>query len=240
MDAPPADLRILTIDIGGTGLKASVVNADGELLIDRVRVKTPHHCDREALVHAIFELVEPLEPLKYDRIAIGFPGVVRDGIVLTAPKLAADDLPGFALAAAISQRLGCPARLINDAELQALAVIQRRGLEVVITLGTGVGMAVFSEGHLGPHLELSQHPFRQGETYNDQLGNETCKKIGPHKWNRRVRKAIANLRKLTNFDRLYIGGGNAKLIDFDLPPDVETVDNSNALRGGAWLWRQPG
>jgi polyphosphate glucokinase len=240
MDAPPADLRILTIDIGGTGVKASVVDAQGELLIDRVRVKTPQPCGREALVQAIVTLVEPLEALKYDRIAIGFPGVVRDGVVLTAPKLAADDLPGFALAAAISQRLGCPARLINDAELQGLAVIKRRGMEVVITLGTGLGSALFFEGQLGPHLELSQHPFRQGETYNDQLGNETFKKIGLPKWNRRVRKAIANLRKLTNFDRLYIGGGNAKLIDFDLPPDIEIVDNQNGLRGGAWLWRQPG
>jgi polyphosphate glucokinase len=239
MDSPPSDPRILTVDIGGTGLKASVVDAEGNLLTERVRVKTPPLCGREALMQAIVTLVEPLEALKYNRIAIGFPGVVRHGVVLTAPKLAADELPGFALAAAVSQRLGHPTRLINDAELQGLAVIRRHGMEVVITLGTGMGSALFFDGQLGPHLELSQHPFRKGGTYNDQLGNETLKKIGPHKWNRRLRKAIANLRKLTNFDCLYIGGGNAKQIDFDLAPDVELVDNENGLRGGAWLWQQP-
>jgi polyphosphate glucokinase len=237
MESPSSDFRVLSIDIGGTGLKASVVDAEGDLLNERLRVKTPQPCGREALVRTIVELVRPLEALSYNRIAIGFPGVVRRGVVLTAPKLDEADLHGFALAAAISQQLGHPARLINDADLQGLAVIRRAGMEMVVTLGTGVGSAVFFEGQLGPHLELSQHPFRKGENYNDQLGNETLKEIGPEKWNRRVRKAIGNFRLLTNFDRLYIGGGNANFIDFPLPPDIELVGNENGIKGGAWLWR---
>ena len=237
MKALPRDLRILAVDIGGTGLKASVVDIEGNFLAERERVKTPARCGRDALVQAIADLAAPLEKLAYNRVAIGFPGVVRRGIVMTAPKLDGEDLQGFALAAAVSERLGHPTRLINDADLQGLAVIKRQGMEMVITLGTGLGSALFSDGQLGPHLELSVHPFRKGQTYNDQLGNETLKKIGPQKWNRRMRKAIANFRLLTNFDRLYIGGGNAKEIEFKLPPDIEIVGNENGLKGGAWLWR---
>jgi polyphosphate glucokinase len=239
MEPSPSDLRILSIDIGGTGLKASVVDADGNLLTDRVRIKTPKPCGREVLVEAIAELIRPLEQMGHNRVAIGFPGVIRRGVVMTAPKLDSEDLPGFAFAEAISKRLGHPARVINDADLQGLAVIKRQGVEMVITLGTGLGSALFQNGQLGPHLELSMHPFRKGDTYNDQLGNDALKKAGPEKWNRRVRKALTNLRVLTNFDRLYIGGGNAKVIDFPLPPDVEIVGNENGLKGGAFLWRLP-
>ena len=110
--------------------------------------------------------------------------------------------------------------------------------DLVATLGTGFGSALFSEGQLGPHLELSQAPFRKGGTYNDQVGNAALKKVGPAKWNRRVRRAINNLRTLTTFDRLYIGGGNAKFINFPLEADTEIVNNENGIKGGAWLWRQ--
>lgn len=239
MDALPAaaELRILAIDIGGTGLKATVLDAEGNLLTERVRVKTPPLCGRDALIEGILALVAPLEKLAYNRIAIGFPGVVRHGVILTAPNLDAQELPGLALADTLAKRLGHPARLLNDADLQGLAVIRGRGTEMVITLGTGLGSALFADGKLGPHLELSQHPFRKGETYNQQLGNATFKEIGAEKWNSRVRKAIANFRVLTTFDRLYIGGGNAKALNFKLPPDVEIVDNQNGLKGGAWLWR---
>ncbi len=237
MDSPPAHFRILAIDIGGTGLKATVLDEDGNLLTERVRVKTPQPCGREALLQAISGLAVSLEGLSYNRVAVGFPGVIRRGVVLTAPKLDQEDLHGFALADAISQRLGHPTRVINDADLQGLAVIKRQGVEMVITLGTGLGSALFADGQLGPHLELSLHPFRKGQTYNDQLGNEELKRVGPEKWNRRVRKAIVNFRTLTDFDHLYIGGGNAKLIDLALPPDIEIVSNENGLKGGAWLWR---
>ena len=94
------------------------------------------------------------------------------------------------------------------------------------------------DGRLGPHMELSHHPFRKGETYDEQLGNAARKEVGKKKWNKRMRKAIDNLRTLTNFDHLYIGGGNAKKIDFELDPDVTIVDNSAGLAGGVALWRE--
>jgi polyphosphate glucokinase len=90
-----------------------------------------------------------------------------------------------------------------------------------------------------PHLEISQQPFRKGENYDQQLGNAARKAVGDRKWSKRVHKAIANLRTLTHFDHLYIGGGNARKLADDLPADVTVIDNTAGLAGGVHLWRQP-
>ena len=234
-DAPP-ETNILAIDIGGTGLKAAILNADGEMLSERVRVKTPHPCLPDKLLELLTELVKPLSP--YACVSVGFPGVVRHGKIITAPNLGTDVLKGLDLGGELERRLGKPVRVVNDADMQGLGAIEGDGVEMVITLGTGFGSALFVDGRLGPHLELSHSPFRKGETYDQQLGVKTLKKIGKKKWNSRVQKAIANMRVLTNFDKLYIGGGNAKEIKFDLPPDVKIVSNEFGVRGGAWLWKQ--
>ena len=97
---------------------------------------------------------------------------------------------------------------------------------------------LYLDGRLGPHLEISHQPFRNGQTYDQQLGNAARKEIGGARWNKRVRKAIVNLRRLTNFDHLYIGGGNAKKIDFELEPDITIVSNEAGITGGLFLWRQ--
>ena len=240
MDNPPPaepDLRILAIDVGGSGIKASVLDAEGNMLTDRVRVKTPHPCTPDELLAEIVKLVGMLQGAGFNRISVGFPGVIRRGTILTAANLG-PQLRGFALAEALSEHFGHPCRVTNDADMQGLAVVHGHGVEMVITLGTGLGSAMFSEGQLAPHLELAHHPFRKGETYEDQIGNFALEKIGPKKWNRRVKLAIATLRTLTTFDHLFIGGGNAKLIDFKLENDVEVIDNTNGIKGGAWLWRQ--
>ena len=236
--APTENLRILAIDVGGTGLKAAVLDADGNMLTERERLKTPHPCTTAVLMESILKLVEPLKTIEFNRVSIGFPGGVRRGVILTAPKLGTEELHGFPLAQEVERALGHPTRLINDADMQGLAAVRGHGVELVITLGTGLGSALFSDGQLGPHLELSIHPFRKGETYNDQLGDATLQKIGPVKWNRRVQKAIKTLRALTTFDQLYIGGGNSKIITFALDDDTEIIDNANGIKGGAWLWRQ--
>lgn len=225
---------ILTIDIGGTGLKAAIVDARGALLTERLRVETPQPCPPPAMLTALAELVRPLPEARF--VAVGFPGVVRRGRVLTAPNLGSEDWHGFALERALAKRLGKPVRIANDADLQGLGAVRGRGVEILITLGTGLGFALFADGVLAPHLELSHHPFRKGETYDLQLGNRALEKIGKKKWNRRVRLAIDTIRRLSSFDHLYIGGGNAKKIDFDLERDVSLVSSTIALRGGARLW----
>lgn len=228
-------MRTLAIDIGGSHLKASILDDTGAMLAEPVRIDTPVGRPPEEIVDALVALVEPLAP--FDRVSIGFPGVVRQGRVLTAPNLGHDGWAGFELARIMGERLGGEVRLLNDADMQGLAVIAGKGVEVVVTLGTGFGTAIFVDGRLGCHLELAHHPFRKGETYDEQLGNAARKRIGNKKWNKRVRRAIRNLRTLTSFDHLYLGGGNARKVMLELPPDVTIVPNTAGIAGGIALWR---
>jgi polyphosphate glucokinase len=229
-------MRTLAIDIGGSHLKASVLDDTGAMLAEPVRIDTPVGAPPPEIVEALARMVGPLAP--FDRVSIGFPGVVRQGRVLTAPNLGHDGWAGFDLAAAMSGKLGREVRVLNDADMQGLAVIAGKGVEVVVTLGTGFGTAIYVDGRLGCHLELAHHPFRKGETYDEQLGNAARKRAGNAKWNRRVRRAIRNLRTLTTFDHLYLGGGNAKKVMLELPPDVTIVANSAGIAGGIALWRE--
>lgn len=239
----------LAIDVGGTGLKASVLDAAGAMVVDRVRVKTTYPCPPDALVRRLHELVAPLP--SYDRVSVGFPGVVRRGRVLTAPNLSRTTGPGsktspelvrawagFDLAAALEAELGRPTRVVNDADLQGAAAVEGKGLEVVITLGTGFGTALFHDGCLCPHLELAHQPFRKGQTYEQQLGDAARKHSGDAKWNRRVTRAVRNLEALFCYDRLHIGGGNSRLVR-DVGPKVTLVDNSAGILGGIRLWERP-
>ncbi|HEY9230660.1 MAG TPA: ROK family protein [Blastocatellia bacterium] len=229
------DARVLAIDIGGSGLKAAILDLNGDLLSERVRIETPKNLVPDALLQALVNLVEPFAA--YDVVSVGFPGVVRKGVIITAPNLGTKQLKGYNLQLALEKQLGKPARVLNDADMQGFAAIKGEGVEMVITLGTGFGSALFLDGELAPHLEISHIPFRKGEDYDQQVGNAARKKIGKKRWNRRVQRAIKNLRILTNFDRLYIGGGNADKLKLELEPDIEVISNENGVRGGAWLWR---
>jgi polyphosphate glucokinase len=168
---------------------------------------------------------------RFDRISVGFSGVVRRGRIVTAPNLGNRAWHGFELAASLRAQFGKPTRVLNDADVQGLGVISGNGIEVVLTFGTGVGSALFQNGRLAPHLELSVHPIRGKKSYNDWLGHAELVAKGRKAWNRRVAKAIAIVGDLV--DRLYLGGGNA---DFDLPPAVKVVSNAAGITGGVRLW----
>src|ERR1043165_4709915 len=241
----------LAIDIGGTGLKAMALDAKGARLTDRLRVPTPYPIPPTRLLSELRRLVEPIE--HFDRISVGFPGMVRNGHVLTAPHLVLSAGPdsavdpksmqawhGFDLATALAEEFGKPARVVNDADLQGLDVASGKGLELVITLGTGFGTALLHDGQLAPHLELSQHPFRKGGTYDEQLGDVAMRKVGKKKWNKRVRKAIETLDVLLVFDHLFIGGGNARHVKGALGDRVSVIDANAGLLGGIRLWDQDG
>jgi polyphosphate glucokinase len=224
----------LAVDIGGSHLKAAVLGMGGEELAGPRHVETPQPSSPEAVVAALVELAKPLG--RFDRVSVGFPGVVRAGCVLTAPNLGNDAWRRFPLAAELAHRLGKPARMLNDASIQGLGVISGRGQECVLTMGTGMGFAVFEDGRLGPHLEVSQIPVKTGKTYDQYVGNAALHDIGANRWNRRVRKVIAIMRVLVNYDVLYIGGGNARLITPKLPDNVKLVPNEAGVTGGIRLW----
>ena len=232
--ARPAHPLTLAIDIGGTHLKAGILDAAGVMTAGPARIPTPHPAAPEAVVSGLTDMVGRLGP--FDRISIGFPGVVRNGAVLTAPNLGTEAWHGFPLASALADKLGKPARMENDATVQGLGVIHGKDVECVITLGTGMGFALFVDGIPAPHLELSQHPARDKLTYDHYVGEAAMKAAGKRRWNRRVQRSIGNIHALTSCDILYIGGGNAKQIKFELPPWVRIVSNEAGITGGVHLW----
>jgi len=230
-----AGLKTLAFDIGGSGLKASVLDKNGEMVTERVRVDTPKPCPPALLLKKLKELTAQLPP--FDRVSVGFPGPVRKGRTLSSANLGAGEWKGFDLRRAIAKQTGKPTIVINDADMQGLGAIKGAGVEMVITLGTGLGSALFEDGRLAPHIELAHIPFRKGQTYEEQLGNRALKKVGKPEWNKRLAKAVEVFRSLTNFDKLYIGGGNAESVSINLGPDVEIVSNTLGMRGGIWLWK---
>jgi polyphosphate glucokinase len=227
--------RILSIDIGGTLVKAAILDYYGTLLTEYRKVETPRPCTPRKLVSTIQYLVADFHG--YNRISVGFPGYVRDGVVITCPQLGTEVFTGFDLCRELQDAFALPVRVINDADMQGLGVATGNGFEVVITLGTGLGSALLKNGILLPHLEMSQHPITENETYDFYIGAITLEQIGLEKWNERVAKLLAVFKTVFNYDHLYIGGGNAGKINFRLDKNMTIVSNKDGIKGGARLWQ---
>jgi len=215
----------LGIDIGGSNIKASVLDHDGRLVADKVRVATPRPATPAAVLQSVAALVALLP--RFDRISVGFPGVVKGGTVRTAANLGTQDWLNFNLINALEGRFGVPVRVLNDAAVQGLGVVEGHGLECVITLGTGVGCALFRNRRLLLHLELG---------YDAYIGQAPLEAIGPQAWNERVGESVRTIMDLTSCDVLYVGGGNARMITSALPAQVRGVSNTAGVTGGVRLW----
>lgn len=231
----PLHLRTLAVDIGGTGIKALVLDDQGSPISSRERLPTPRPATPPAVLEVIAELASG-QP-DYDRVAVGFPGVVMQGVTLTAPNLH-PDWHGFPLERELSARLGRPVRVANDADVQGFGAIGGEGLEMVLTLGTGLGSALFIDGILVPNLELAHHPFAENRTYEQWLGQKALDELGDERWKATLHEAIDLIRRIFNFNVLYLGGGNAQLDAAEMPDDVRLVPNIAGLLGGIALWTE--
>jgi polyphosphate glucokinase len=229
-DAP----HTLAIDIGGSHLKAGVLDPAGTIVSGPERVATPSPATPAAVIDLLVGLAGKLTP--FARVSVGFPGVVRDGSIITAPNLGTPHWRNTPLAASLGERLQRPVRVLNDATVQGLGVITGIGVECIVTLGTGMGFAVFRRGQLTPQMEMGQHIAHGDDIYDAYVGDAALKNIGRKRWNKRVRKVVAALNTLLNFDTLYVGGGNSSKIDLDLPGNVHIVSNQAGVTGGIRLW----
>ena len=227
-------VRTLSIDIGGSGIKTFVLDEQGNPLTERGRRPTPAEPTPEAVLRELNLLID--EQGDFDRISVGFPGVVCAGEVRSAVNLDPAWV-GFNLADALAKATGKPTRVANDADVQGMAVIEGQGVELVLTLGTGLGSALFTNGYLAPNLEMGHHPFRKGRTYEEYLGAASLDEKGKKKWNGYLQEAMGNLEQLFSYRMVYLGGGNAKKIEFELPPNATIVPNVAGLLGGIALWR---
>jgi polyphosphate glucokinase len=224
----------LSIDIGGSGLKAMLLDPAGKPISERQRVATPAVPTPLAVLKSLDELVRLLA--KFDRVSAGFPGVIKKGCTWTAVNLNPKWV-GFNLQAALEERWKKPVRVANDAAIQGYGAIKGDGVEMTLTLGTGMGSALFTDGRLCPGLELGHHPWKK-QTYEDYIGRRGLDEHGKKKWNLLLLEAIEQTSKTFNWDHLYIGGGNTKKIEFALPKNVTVVSNETGLLGGVALWRE--
>ncbi|HVS93257.1 MAG TPA: ROK family protein [Mucilaginibacter sp.] len=229
-----ASTKILSIDIGGSHIKATILDENGTLQMNYEKVETPKPSTPENLVGAIKKLVKNFPG--YEMISVGFPGYVKKGVVKTAPNLGTDYWEDFNLSKKLETELGKPTRVVNDADMQGLGLVSGKGLELVITLGTGVGTAFLVDGQLMPHLELSHHPISKGKDYDEYVGDKALQKEGVKKWNNRMKKVLNVLKTVVNYDILYIGGGNSDKLNFKLDKNIKIVTNQEGIKGGARLW----
>jgi polyphosphate glucokinase len=236
--ANPTGPVTMSIDIGGSKLKAMLLDAAGKPVSERQRVLTPAVPTPDAVLAELDELRKLIG--EFDRVSIGFPGVIKRGTTWTAANLH-QGWVAFPLQAELEKRWQKPVRVCNDAAVQGYGAIQGHGVELALTLGTGLGSSLFTDGRLCPGLELAHHPWRKkGMTYEDYLGQRGLDKFGKARWNDFLQAAIRQTAALFNWDHLYLGGGNTKKIDFEPGPSVKIVPNETGLLGGVALWRDQG
>ena len=241
----------LAVDCGGSGIKASVLDEVGTIRVKPHRVPTPYPLSIDRFLTTLKELADELP--NANRATVGIPGMIRHGVVIQTPHYITEAGPrsrihpdlvdqwhGFDAEAALTDLFGIPTLVLNDAEVHGAGVVTGAGLELVLTLGTGLGCALFDGGRLAPHLELSQAPVRWGLTYDTYIGDRERRRLGPAFWSRRVRRVVDALRPMFVWDRLYLGGGNARVITADvlaeLGDDVVIVPNTAGIVGGVRAW----
>jgi len=241
----------LAIDCGGGGIKGSVLDAGGTMRTQPRRIPTPYPLSPELFVQTLVGMGAGFPAP--DRVTVGMPGMIRHGVVVSTPHYVTRSGPrtrvdpelvaawsGFDARTALTAAFGVPALVLNDAEVHGAGVVAGAGLELVLTLGTGLGCALFDGGTLAPHLELSRAPAKWGQSYDTYIGEPERGRLGDALWSRRVRGVVDALRPVFLWDRLYLGGGNSRRIRPEqlarMGEDVVVVPNTAGIVGGVRAW----
>jgi polyphosphate glucokinase len=216
-------MSILTIDVGGTHVKMLASDRDEPRKFDSGESLTP-----SAMVGKVREMTADW---KFDRISIGYPGVVVHGRIAADPRNLGKGWVAFDFAKAF----GCPVKVINDAAMQALGNYEG-GRMLFLGLGTGLGSAMIVDDRIEP-MELAHLPYRKGRTYEEYVGVAGLKRLGRRRWRKHVWAVVALLRAALEPDTVVLGGGNARKLDE--PPDgVRIGENAKAFEGGFALWKR--
>lgn len=249
----PLQEQIFAVDIGATNIKFCHVNAEGVLLRTPRRRPTPYPCSPERLIEF---LVERITLSGCRRVGVGFPGEFRDGVVvrpgnLSRPGGVTTEVDpelearwrGFALEDRLRATSSRDVRVVNDATLAALGCVEGRGVEVVLTLGTGLGLALSVDGELRRVRDVGAEIFREGKTF-DQCVGERGRNAGEGEWSTSVLAAVENFVAEFSPVVVHLAGGNARRVSPSLFAHlgVEVVINGNEapLRGAAKLFAPPG
>ena len=213
-------MNVLVIDVGGSHVKILATGQTDARRIDSGPTMTP-----AAMAQGVKELAKDW---KYDAVAIGYPGVVKNNQPVTEPHNLGLGWVKFDYAAAF----GHPVRIINDASMQALGSFKKDKM-LFLGLGTGLGTAMVLEG-IVVSMELAHLPYRDS-TFEDYVGERALERDGKKDWRKRVTDVVARLTAALEPDDVVIGGGNVKHLD-ELPPGCRAGDNANAFAGGFRMW----
>lgn len=207
--------RILGIDIGGSGMKAAIVDSvSGEIVSDKHRIATPQPATPEAMGDVAAELVQHFEWT--GPVGVGFPGVIQDGFVRTAANLHKSwvDVDGDAL---FTKVCGCDVVMVNDADAAGLAEVRFgagegvRGVVIMATLGTGIGSAVFINGQLVPNTEFG-HLMMDGKIAEERASSRAKddEDLSYKEWGGELEDFLQEMEKLFWPDLFILGGGISK------------------------------
>ena len=206
-------MKILGIDIGGTGIKAAVVDtATGELITERTRVATPRPATPDAIGQTLKEVVEQHQ--WSGPVGIGFPAAIQHGIARTAANVDKSFI-GLPIAECFSQHTGCPVYMANDADVAGLAEMRfgagkdNPGVVLIVTIGTGLGTALFSDGHLLPNTELG-HVYLSNGLEAERYASEAVRVVKELKWKEwgeRFNLYLTTMESLLWPDLIVLGGG---------------------------------
>jgi polyphosphate glucokinase len=215
-------MEILGIDVGGSGIKGAPINVDkGELAVERYRLPTPNPSKPEDVAKVVAELVRHFQ--WQGPIGCTFPSVIKEGIVYTAANVDPDWL-GCNGQALLQQHTGCPVLLLNDADAAGIAEMEfgagrgHKGVVIMVTLGTGIGTALFVNGHLLPNTELGHLEIR-GKDAETRATDRARKErdLSWKKWAVYVNEYLERMEALFWPDLFIIGGGVSKKHDKFLP-----------------------
>jgi polyphosphate glucokinase len=238
----------LSVDCGGTGLKGLVLDRDGAPVSPRVRVRAPYPCPPDRFAEALAHIATGTG-VAFDRVSVGMPGLVRRGVVRWTPHYVTEAGPftpvrpdlllawqNLDVREMLETTFGRPTLVVNDADMAGLSVISGHGYEVMLTLGTGLGFAHYSEGTPLPKIEVSAAPFRRGRTFDQVLGHHSRSKHGAKAWSKDVQRALRRLFAVFYWDRAYLGGGGAKHLRRPVDEWVTLTTNHAGMLGGVRLW----
>lgn len=211
----------LVIDIGGTNVKAKIEGPE-----ERRKLPSGPEMTPQMMVDGIIEMTKDWH---YDVISIGFPGVIKHGLIQTEPKNLGDGWVGFDF----SKAFGKPVKILNDAAMQALGSYDGSGVLLFLGLGTGLGTAIIVDGTVLP-MELAHLSYKKG-TFEDYLGLRGLNRLGPEKWEKHVHSVVGRFADAFLPDDIVLGGGNSKLLKAT-PPGCRLGNNHLAFDGGFKLW----
>ncbi len=244
-------MRVLGVDVGGSGIKGALVNTEtGKLITERLRFSTPQPATPKAIVKVIQKIV--LEFKWKGRIGVGFPAVIKGNRVHTASNIS-NSWIGTDAVKLITKATGRPCIVINDADAAVLAEVNygskrlKKGTVLFLTVGTGIGTAILTNGHLLPNTEF-------GDLYLKKVGNaegycaDSARKryrLTWKEWAGRFNKYLKQVYFLTRPDLILIGGGASKksdryreYLDIKTPIRYASLKNEAGIIGAAWAAAQ--